>query len=170
MFKIKCWLNTKEDEIKHTWVKVYIRCINCGKETMIDVDIMNTTYQDIITTFVMYTMLNYVGMLWIIEYHEQLQYDMDIQNSDWMTGGTWYNTYICKKLHGKLFDGFIINARTDRYNIMCSIDAYEKEHQSYSCDDGSSGVFFSIPTNSTIETLKLPGATIDFIGCLRKSL
>ena len=37
------------------------------------------------------------------------------------------------------FEGFIIHARTDRYDIMCSIDAYEKEHQSYRCDDGISG-------------------------------
>ena len=42
-----------------------------------------------------------------------------------MIGGTWYNAYICKKLHGKLFEGFIINATNYRYNIMCSIDAYE---------------------------------------------
>ena len=49
------------------------------------------------------------------------------------------NTSICKKLHGKLLEGFIINARTDIYHIMCSIDAHEKEHQSSSCDYGSSG-------------------------------
>ena len=27
---------------------------------------------------------------------EQLKYDMDIQDSDLMTGGPWYNTYIFK--------------------------------------------------------------------------
>ena len=43
-----------------------------------------------------------------------------------MTGVPWYNTYICKKLHGNLFEGFIRNARTDRYNIMCAIDEHEK--------------------------------------------
>ena len=48
---------------------------------MIDVDILNTTYQDIITTFVLNTMLHHVGMLWIIEAHEQLQYDMDKHSS-----------------------------------------------------------------------------------------
>ena len=64
---------------------------------------------------------------------------MDIKNLDWMTGGPWYNTYICKKLYGKLFEGFIIKERNDRYHIMCSIDVYEKEHQSSICDDGSSG-------------------------------
>ena len=54
---------------------------------------------------------------------------MDKYNSKWMTGGTWYNTSICKKLHGNLFEGFIRNARNDRYNIMCSIGAHEKEYQ-----------------------------------------
>ena len=49
MFKIKCWWNLREYEIKQTVVKVAIRCSNRGKETMTDVDIMNTTYQDIIT-------------------------------------------------------------------------------------------------------------------------
>ena len=47
---------------------------------MIDVDNLNTTYQDIITTFVFNTMLHHVSMLWIIETHEQLQYDMDKHN------------------------------------------------------------------------------------------
>ena len=41
---------------------------------MIDVDNMNTTYQDIITTFVFNTMLQHVSMLWIIKTHELLQY------------------------------------------------------------------------------------------------
>ena len=69
---------------------------------------------------------------------------MEKQNSEWMTGGPWYNTSICNKLDGKVFEGFIRNTRTNRYNIMCSIDAHEKSHQS-SCDDGSSGGGFSLP-------------------------
>ena len=71
---------------------------------MIYMDIMNTTYQDIITNFVFNKMLHHVGMLQIIETHEQLQYDMDKHNSERMTGGPWYNTYIFKKLHGKVFE------------------------------------------------------------------
>ena len=93
---------------------------------MIDVDNINTPYQDIITTFLSNKMLHHVGMLWIIENHKKLKYDRDEQNSDWLSGGTWYNTSICKKLHGKLFEGFIINERADRYHIMCYIDASEK--------------------------------------------
>ena len=43
-----------------------------------------------------------------------------------MTGGPWYNTSICKKLPEKLFEVFIRNARTDRYNIICYIYSHEK--------------------------------------------
>ena len=54
---------------------------------------------------------------------------MDKQNSECMTGGPWYSTSIFKKLHGKVFEGFIRNEITYRYNIMCSIDAHSEEHQ-----------------------------------------
>ena len=47
---------------------------------MIDVDILDITYQDIITTFVLNTMLHHVCMLRIIETHEQLKYDTDKKN------------------------------------------------------------------------------------------
>ena len=66
-----------------------------------------------------------------------------------MTGGAWYNTYICKKLHGKVFKRFIINAKINRYNIMSSIDEYEIEHQSSIYDDDISGGGCTLPTTST---------------------
>ena len=91
---------------------------------MIDLDLLETNYQEVITTFLLNTMLHCFGLIQIIENHEELKYDMDIQNSDWLTCGPWYNTSIFNKLHGKLFEGFIINTRTDRYHIMCSIDAF----------------------------------------------
>ena len=52
---------------------------------------------------------------------------MDKHSSECMEGGPWYNTYIWNKLNGKLFEGFIRNERTDKYNITCCIDAHEKE-------------------------------------------
>ena len=94
---------------------------------------------------------------------------MDKHNSEFMTGGPWYNTSICKKSHGIFFQGFIRNARTDRYNIMCSIDTHEKEHQS-SCDYGSGGGGYPLPSNSTTYVLDFLGETIDFISCGIKAL
>ena len=75
MFKIKFWYSPGGIEIKKISTKIAIRCSHCGKETMIDVNNTNTTYQDIITIFVFNTMLRHFGMLRIIETHEQLQYD-----------------------------------------------------------------------------------------------
>ena len=72
------------------------------------------------------TVLHNVCMLWIIETNQNLEYDRDKHNSDWMTGGTWYNISICKKLHRKVFEEFIRNSRTNRYIIMCFIYAHEK--------------------------------------------
>ena len=55
---------------------------------------MNTNYKDIITSFMLSTVLQYVGMPWMIETHEQFKYDMVKHNLDWITGGPWYNTSI----------------------------------------------------------------------------
>ena len=101
MLNIKCWWNIKEKgDLKKTVEKFAIGCSNCGKETMIDVDLLETNYQEIITNFVLNTMLHHVGMIWIIEKHEGLKYDMYILNSDWLTVSPWYNISICNKLHG----------------------------------------------------------------------
>ena len=59
-------------------------------------DNMNTTYQYIITSFVLNKVLHHVCMLWIIETKQHLEYDMYKHNSYCVTGGPWYNTSICK--------------------------------------------------------------------------
>ena len=61
---------------------------------MIHVGYLNFTYQDIFTTFVLNTMLHHVGMLWIFETHDQLNYNMCKINPEWMTGGPWYYNYM----------------------------------------------------------------------------
>ena len=59
---------------------------------------INTNYKDIITSFVLNTLLHHVGMSQIMETHEQLKYDIYEHNQDWLTGGPWYNTSICKTI------------------------------------------------------------------------
>ena len=56
---------------------------------------------------------------------------MDKHNSDWITGGPWYKTYICKKSHVTMFEEFIRNEINDRYNIMCYIDSHDKQWPSF---------------------------------------
>ena len=90
------------------------------------------------------TMLHHVGMLWLIETHQQLKYYIDRYNPDWKTGGPWYNTSVCKKIHWAVLENYIRNERTDIYKLMCSIDAHEK-HQKSSVDDSSIGGGNSLP-------------------------
>ena len=56
-----------------------------------------------------------------------------------------------------------MNARTDGYNTMCSIDIYERENKSSSCDDSRRGGGFPLPTNSTTAALESLNAPIDFL-------
>ena len=97
MFSIFCinfWYNKGHDDqnkVEH----IDIRFSNCVKETGSYMDDMNTQNKDIITSFVLNTVLKHVGMSWIIETNKQLEYDMDKNNPYWVTGGPWYNTYTC---------------------------------------------------------------------------
>ena len=92
-----------------------------------------------------------------------MKYDIKENNYlDWLNKGPRYNTAICSKLHGTVFDDFIRNDRTDRYNIMCSIPAHDKQ-QPTCVDDAGSEVVRAIPKNTTTASLESLGATLNFI-------
>ena len=61
-----------------------------------------------------------------------------------------------------MFEKYIRNAITDRYNLICSIDAHEKQHP-LSVYDSSSGGGNTIPQNSTTAALASMSATFDFM-------
>ena len=74
---------------------------------------------------------------------------------------------MCLKFHGSIFEDFITHTRIDRYNIMCSLVAYDKIQPDYEYDESSIGDR-SIPKNATTKSLKALGATLNFIDiCLR---
>ena len=78
-----------------------------------------------ITKFVLNAILHRVGMLWIIFSNKEMLYEMDeINYPVCLNKGTWYNTAICSKLHGSLFEYFITHEGTDRYNILCYLVAH----------------------------------------------
>ena len=92
-----------------------------------------------VTKFLFCTVLHHAGLSWITESNQQLEYNIDEHNPDWSTNGTWYNSFFCKKIHGKVFEKYIRNAITGRYNIMCYINAHEKQPPLYVDEGGSSG-------------------------------
>ena len=113
------------------------------------------------------TVLHHVVMSWIIETNQQLEYDIDKHNPDCITDGPWYNRYICTKLHGTVLEIYIRNSITNRYNILCYIDAHDKQQPS-SVGFGIIGGCNALPENSTKEAFFKLGATIDFIDyCLK---
>ena len=76
--------------------------------------------------------------------------------------GPWYNKNICSKLHGIKFEDFIIQARIDRYNIMCSLVVNYGLQDNYKDNEISIGDR-SIPNDAAVKELKLLGATFHFI-------
>ena len=66
MFQINFWYNkgnNDQNKVEH----IATRGSNCGKETVLSMDNMNTKYKDIITSFVLNTVLHHVGMSCIIK-------------------------------------------------------------------------------------------------------
>ena len=83
-------------------------------------------------------MFHHVGMSWIISSNREIDYEMNKTNhQDWLNKGPWYNTSICLKLHGIRFEGFITQARTDRYNLMRFLVAHDKFQLDYKDDESS---------------------------------
>ena len=67
-------------------------------------------------------------MSWIISSKKEMDCDnfTNRNHLDWFDTGPWYNKNICSKLHGINFEDFNTQARTDRYNIMCSLVAHDR--------------------------------------------
>ena len=65
-----------------------------------------------ITKFVLNAILNHVRMSWIICSNEKIKYEIDESNHpDWLNKVTCYNTSICSRLHGILFEDFITHEK-----------------------------------------------------------
>ena len=130
-----------------------LKCINCKKETGLNLETNFTwVYDKIITKFVLNAILNHVVMSWIISSNQEIDYEMNtkINNLDWLNKGPWQNKNICSKWHRIKFEDFIAQARTDQYNIMCYLvshvrfQTYYKEHESSIGDR-------AIPNNATVK-------------------
>ena len=93
--------------------------------------------------------LHHVGISWIICSNEEIKYDIDKSNHpNWLNKVPCYNTDICSKLHGKLFEDSITHARIDKYNFICYIVAHDIKQPSYEDEEISIG-YRPIPKNST---------------------
>ena len=140
---------------------ITIRCINCKKET--GLYLINSTFEEIITKFVLNAILHHVGMSWIICSNKEMKYEIDeINHQYWLNKGPWYNTDICSKLYGEMFEAFITHTITDRYYLLCSIVSHDKKQHLHEDEESSIGDR-PIPKKTTTESLEALGVTFNFI-------
>ena len=119
---------------------------------------------EVITQFSLNEMLHHFGMSCIISSKKETDYVnfSNIKTLDWFDTGPWHNKNICSKLYGTNFEGFITQARTDRYNIMCSLVAHDRMQENKTDDESSIGDRL-IPNDATVKALKSLGANFNFI-------
>ena len=117
----------------------------------------DTPIEEMITNFLLNAILHRVGMSWIICSNKEMLYEIDKSNHpNWLNKVRWYNTSICSKLHGNVFEDFNGHARTDIYYLMCSIAAHDKKQSSYEYEKRSIRDI-PIPKNATTESLEALG-------------
>ena len=76
--------------------------------------------------------------------------------------GPRHNKNKCSKLYGTTFEAFIIQSRTEKYNIMCSLVAYDKIQDNKQDDESSIGDR-EIPKDATVKALNSLDDTFNFI-------
>ena len=59
---------------------------------------------------------------------------------------------MCSQLNGSLLEDYFKTAKRGRYNLMCSIEAHERNHKLVNYD-ASSGGGIPLPSNSIEEAL-----------------
>ena len=124
-----------------------------SRETGLNLETTFTcVYDKFITKFLLNAMLHHVGISWIISSNQEMEYDMTTKRNhlDWLNKGPWHNKNICSILNGIKFEDFITQARTDWYNIMCSLVAHDRLQTDYKDNESSIGDR-EIPNNETVE-------------------
>ena len=76
------------------------------------------------------------------------------ENVGWFETGPWHDKNICSKLYGTTFEGFIKQARTYRYNIMCSLVAHDRLQDNEQDDESSLGDRV-IPKDATLNSSQM---------------
>ena len=104
----------------------------------------------------------HVGLSWIIQSNQQLNFDFQHHCPSWILNGPGYNTNTRSKLYGSLFEDYVTTTRRYRYNLMCSIEAHKRYQKSIN-DDKSSDGDRPLPYNSTKHVLLSFVLTINFI-------
>ena len=75
--------------------------------------------EDIIPDLIKFVVFNHVGILWMIQPKEQIEFDVDEVFAHWCKYEPCYNEKKCYNLHGPVFEYFFVTERKDIYELMC---------------------------------------------------
>ena len=95
----------------------------------------------------------HVGLYWLIQPKEQVNFYFDQKFTSWIHDGPWYDTKHLSHFFGSHFEILFTTALQDRYEFMSSIKEYIKLHATCS-DYVSSGGGRPLPYGSTTDALK----------------
>ena len=90
---------------------IYIKRSNCRRIT--GLYLKDKTVQKMITQFVLNAVFHRVSLSWLISSNKHVKYDIEENNYDWLNKGPWYNTEICSKSYGTVFEDYLRCDRTD---------------------------------------------------------
>ena len=85
-------------------------------------------------SFVTNMVFQHVGLSWIIQSNQKLNFYFQHHCTSWIINVPLYNTTICSQLLGFLFGYCVTEFRRERYNIINSIE-YNKRENKYVNDD-----------------------------------
>ena len=80
------------------------------------------------TPFVLNMVFQHVGLFCIINSNNYLNFEVKVLVSQWMDKGQWYNTTNSSNLNSQILYDYFKTGRKDRYDLMCSVSAYNIEH------------------------------------------
>ena len=87
---------------------VGIMYINCGNG--IGFLLKNQNIENFITPFVKNMIFQPVGLSWMIKSNQKLNFYIQLHCLYWVINIPWYNTMICSRLHGILFEDYVTTA------------------------------------------------------------
>ena len=119
-------------------------------------DIRNTI-ENIIPVFIKAIVFPYVGLSWIIQTKNQTEFTVDEIFTWWYEYWPRYNATICHNLHGPVFEDLFVTSHQDRYDLLDSLNTYEKLHEKLSAKVSTGGVipFLNDYTKDSLQSLSV---------------
>ena len=104
MFNIRIWYDNTIgiEDVPEAFGIMFINSVN-----IIGCLLENQMIENFTTTFVKNIVFQNVGLSWIIQLNQDLNFYIQQHCPYLLINGLWYNTNICSLLHGSLFECYV---------------------------------------------------------------